>query len=634
MKIKSALIQFNEHGTPVAPAFDDVYFSNDDGAAETEHVFIKGNQLHKRFVECKNNHFVIAETGFGTGLNCAKAIEAFATFRQQHPEHVLKRLHMITVEKFPLNRVDLERALQQQPSSETFKTSLVNQYPLALSGAHRLSFGNVTIDLWFGEAIEMFASLAQHSANCVDAWFLDGFAPSKNPDMWSQDLFNVMAKLSAPDATLATFTAAGFVRRGLIDAGFQMQKAPGFGRKREMLVGQFADSTTDFTPKPYENTQQPHIAVIGAGLAGANIALSLSLRGCKVTVFDKGDTASGASGNPQGGFYPQLHAQISHPSMIQALSFDFAKRRYQLLKDLGYNYAGDFCGVLQLGFSDGVRERQTKMKANAPWPEDLVQFVDDKQASELAGVALNQGGIFFEQGGWISPPELVNALLKRAQEESDVELRTHQQVINVETNDNGADVTTVDKTESFDHVVITTGADDFEFDYLASLPFGRTRGQVESVPATTETRSLRTVLCHKGYFTPALSGRQALGSTYVRNDTQTDYRHAEADTNLATHQKALPDTSFVENIEHDYTGRAAIRMTLPDHQPVVGAIFEKNIGGRMSVLCGLGSRGLTTAPLMAEVLASELLQEPLPIAKELYEAVHHTRFAKRAAKRS
>ena len=413
-----------------------------------------------------------------------------------------------------------------------------------------------------------------------------------------------------------------------------MQKAPGFGRKRDMLVGTFTKSDTENMPRnsAFGVSATPHVAIVGAGLAGANLALSLAQRGYAITLYDEGDIASGASGNPQGGFYPQLHAQISNASMVQALSFTQAKRRSLQLKHGGFDFAGDFCGVLLLDFSDAVKERQEKMRKNAPWPDELIAFVDESKASCIAGINLNQDGVFIEDGGWISPPSLVNALIDKASTLTSVTVKTHHKVQAVEPSLQGVQITANDKTSQYDHVCITTGASESGVDYLSNLPFGRTRGQVESVPASDASGALRTVLCHKGYFTPQMEGRQALGSTYVRNDRKTDYRQEEAHANLATHKKALTDAEFLDSIKHDYTGRAALRMTLPDHQPVVGIVYDEQFGGRLSVLRGLGSRGLTTAPLMAEILASEISNEPLPIAAHLYEAVHHTRFAKRAKK--
>lgn len=630
MKVKSALIQFNEYGTPVSSQYDDVYFSNDDGAAETHYVFIEGNQLFKRFEAYPTPCFVIAETGFGTGLNCALAIACFEKFKQLHPDHVLQHLHIISVEKYPLSFTDLHTALDRQPASLAFKTQLMHQYPLAIAGVHRMEFDNATIDLHLGDAVRSLTDIEQFKHVKVDAWFLDGFAPSKNPEMWSQSLFDCMASLSKSGTTLATFTAAGFVRRGLIDAGFVMHKAKGYGRKRDMLVGCFSPDKKITVFKKSKHNE--HIAIIGAGLAGANLALSLAKRRIRTTIFTTSTIASGASGNPQGGFYPQLHAQVSHASLIQALSFDYARRRYRSLSESGFNFDHDFCGVLQLAFSDAVRVRQQKMQANAPWPEHLVQHVDKTEASKLAGLSLPFGGVFIEQGGWISPPQLVAALLNCALSLSELKVKTQHCIHSVTTNAEHVCVNTNDKQYSFDHIVICAGDQSNLLAPFHHLPFGKTRGQVESVASSQCSAPLQTVLCHKGYFTPAMNGRHALGSSYVRNDTTLEYRKEEAEFNFTTHKKALAQSTWFDTLKQEYTGRAAIRMTLPDHQPVIGTLEEGEFAGKISILSGLGSRGLTTAPLMAEVLSSSLLHEPMPIEHKLFEAVHYRRFKNRPKK--
>lgn len=240
--IQTARLYFNDEGTPVSQDFDDVYFSNDDGLAETRYTFIDGNKIPERFIRYNRPLFVVAESGFGTGLNFLTLWQTFEAFCDACPQSALKRLHFISFEKFPLHPDDLGQAHDRWPELASRAQALQAQWPHPFSGCHRLLLGGVRIalDLWFGDINQLIEKLDNTLNGKVDVWFLDGFAPAKNAYMWTQGLFQAMARLSRPDGTLATFTAAGFVRLGLQAAGFTMQKRKGFGHKRDMLTGERA----------------------------------------------------------------------------------------------------------------------------------------------------------------------------------------------------------------------------------------------------------------------------------------------------------------------------------------------------------------------------------------------------------
>lgn len=241
--IQTAMLIWNEQGTPVSKQFNDVYFSNQNGLEETRYVFLNGNRLPQRFANHPRPLFIVAETGFGTGLNFLALCQAFADFRQALPDARLQRLHFISFEKFPLRQADLAAAHGCWPQLAPYAEELRAQWPLPLPGCHRLllSAGRITLDLWFGDINTLLAHVDASIDNQVDAWFLDGFAPSKNPDMWTDQLFSAMARFARPEGSFATFTAAGFVRRGLQQAGFRVSRCKGFGQKREMLAGELPD---------------------------------------------------------------------------------------------------------------------------------------------------------------------------------------------------------------------------------------------------------------------------------------------------------------------------------------------------------------------------------------------------------
>ena len=684
MKSKHAQVHFNESGTPVADHFDDVYFSNDSGIDETQHVFVAGNDLAERWQQWRNPTFVIAETGFGTGLNFLVAMRAFNEFRAANPDHPLKRLYFITTEKFPLPQQDMQRALEAFPALKNEAQALASLYPMGLEGCHRLHFDNhsTTLDLWIGDVHELLPQWHSPVNGLIDAWFLDGFAPSKNPDMWTDALFSQMARLSKTGTTFGTFTAAGIVKRGLAGVGFTIKKRNGFGRKRDMLTGVFNQDNENVQHKlrlpagPYYRyvngslDKTSKVAVVGSGLAAATACLALVKRGISTTLYFDGDTlASGASGNPQGGFYPQLHSEASIASRIQAHSFLYARQAYdhtiEHAKACGLaDVAHDFCGVIQLSFNDKVAERQNKLAAADVWPEALIKPVNSKEVSDIANLALPYSGLYIGLGGWLSPPQLVTAMIEEALQSGKLTLKPNHTYVSheaVETTKQQVQIRfNLDSAESeevitADHLILALGAGAVNASNFDSLSLRPVRGQVEAIPTQMPIEQLNTVLCHKGYMTPVFEGRHALGSTYVKNDLSTDARSDETEMNLATHEQALANTDIVQALQHDGKARAATRLGSPDHQPVVGALHNFDslkelytmlgVGKPLtsapvlpssvvSTLTCLGSRGLTTAPLMAEVLVSSLCKEPLPLSNDLLNAVNTSRFMTREAIRS
>ncbi len=217
---------------PYSVQFNDIYYSSDNGLLETDHVFLQGNQLTQRWQTLGNHNFTIIETGFGTGLNFLCAVQLWLKYS---PAHAI--LHFISTEKYPLKQQDMARALKIWPDLTDISTAFLAQYHALIYAAKTIQLfeNRVQLTLLIGDATDCLKSIKP----TADAWFLDGFSPAKNPEMWQAALFNQMARLSKPDTTFATFTSAGNVKRGLHAAGFQVCKQTGFGKKREMLTGRF-----------------------------------------------------------------------------------------------------------------------------------------------------------------------------------------------------------------------------------------------------------------------------------------------------------------------------------------------------------------------------------------------------------
>ena len=415
--IQPANLEFNAEGTPVSRDFDDVYFSNDNGLEETRYVFLDGNQLNARFPTHPRSLFVVAESGFGTGLNFLTLWQMFDQFHAAHPDATLQRLHFISFEKFPLTAHDLRLAHQHWPELAPWAEQLQAQWPPHLGGCHRLLLdgGRVTLDLWLGDINELTDKLDDSMNQKVDAWFLDGFAPAKNPDMWSQHLFNAMARLARPGATLATFTSAGFVRRGLQEAGFTMQKTKGFGRKRDMLVGRMDQMLEIPAQTPWFSrsaSTSREVAIVGGGIASALLSLALLHRGWQVTLYCADDApAKGASGNRQGALYPLLSAHDPALSQFFPVAFTFARRLYDALP-VAFDH--DWCGVTQLGWDEKSQQKIAHM-LSLGLPLEIARAVNAQQITETAGVDTGCDGIHYPLGGWLCPADLTTAAIALAQ---------------------------------------------------------------------------------------------------------------------------------------------------------------------------------------------------------------------------
>jgi tRNA 5-methylaminomethyl-2-thiouridine biosynthesis bifunctional protein len=326
---------------PISKQFGDVYFSKDNGLLETRHVFLNGNDLSTRLSElCDFQYFCVGETGFGTGLNILTLWQLWQSVRPDNHSH----LHVISVEKFPLSKADLIRALSVWDELKPLADKLVQQYPLPIAGCHRLSFPEerFSIDLWLGDAQDIFPSIPKTQS--VNAWFLDGFAPSCNPDMWQENVLNHIVRLSEYGTTFASFSVAGVLKRGLKQHGIQISRPRGFGHKREMLKAIWLDCPDQENPEAEllqelpaalpETTQlkQRQIAIIGAGIAGLTTAWAFAQRGHQVMIYEQNEPLSGASGNPLALLNPKLCPIDQAHEHLMTLSWQHALNFYSRFK--------------------------------------------------------------------------------------------------------------------------------------------------------------------------------------------------------------------------------------------------------------------------------------------------------------
>lgn len=733
MKLTTAKLRFNEHNTPESKDFGDLYFSNRSGVEECDYVFINGNRLWQRWLITRQSCFHIAETGFGTGLNFFRVAQLFMQFRLANPTHTCTSLHFFTTEKHPLDESDaihvhhswkqsllfehhfeidfkVEQIIQPESNLGASGCQTINiatthsallelqqrflaDYPTPIIGTHRRHFQsllkdcecNIALDIMYGDAIESFTNMYHQCFEkpLINAWFLDGFAPSKNQDMWHSQLYEKMQKLSQPNATFATFTAASSVRHSLLNQGFNVKKRKGFGRKREMLIGTINSenitklnqkhspkiakmhSTASEAPYYYRKGLVNHnhtiYTIVGNGLAGAITAYKLATLGLKVELIWQGDIpADGASGNPIGGFYPQLNAQHNYASQIQIYSFLYAQHFYNSLANQ-QPFKHNWCGALQIGFNENTQIRLEKMQEKALWPSQIAHIVSAEQASDIAQIDVPYKCLFLPKAGWISPPSLVNSCIEAATKTGNLTLINNHKLLTYTPKHESVECTFYNKTISKEvvqnkyNLILAMGSDLTPM-LDSVVPLRLTRGQVELVASQPSVSNLATLLCHKGYFTPSVDGYHALGSTYVKGDTGTDVRTNETAQNFETHLKSIDKANWKDSLAQlqnasNNKSRAAIRCASPDHLPVVGGVPSVNQFDELQdlykalpvhkypepsyepnvfVLTGLGSRGLTTAPLMAEILVSQILNKAFPLNAELLHTLSPNRFIVRS----
>jgi tRNA 5-methylaminomethyl-2-thiouridine biosynthesis bifunctional protein len=656
-------IRWGDDGAPHSSQFDDVYFDKESGLEETRHVFIKNNHLSERWSSMQSNTFVIAETGFGTGLNFLCAWQAFLNSTTDD-----KQLHFISVEKFPMTKGMLADALKMWPSIRHFSEPLIEAYPDVCHGFHRIELeqGRIQLTLWFGEAEDGFAALNAD----VDAWFLDGFAPSKNPEMWSDNLFKHIHRLSHQGTTFSTFTAAGIVRRGLKNVGFDVRKVKGFGQKREMSVGELNTITAPLTERMAQGkswfnlrsnsrSEVSKVLVVGSGLAGANTAYALAKQGIKVEVWEQDDTiANGASGNPQGMLYPKLTTQDTFLNRFYLAAYLYASRLYNKLDTVGAFW--DQCGLVQIPKNDKETERFQKLLDQQLYPHSILQAATEKR-----------GSLFLPLSGWVAPKKLCEALLSHP----NIQLRLNTKLDHLQSFETQLENGTAthwqaesDKhSDTFSHVVLCTANESKAFNDLSHLPIYPIRGQVSQMHISdaveacqrkgelAEKINIDKVLCEFGYVSPPIDGLIHFGSTYDLKDQDTAVREEGHNRNLAILENllGLQEHTFTSK---DCEGRVSFRCAVPDYTPIVGPIqsseayhreysrLSKNAKWKSNKLAepnkqlyvniGHGSRGLISTPLSACFIASLITNTPSPLEQNVSHKLHPSRFIIRDLKRS
>jgi tRNA 5-methylaminomethyl-2-thiouridine biosynthesis bifunctional protein len=591
---------------PVSAEYGDVYFSLEGGLDETHYVFLEGNRLPQRFAQAKR--FVIGELGFGTGLN---VMAAWRLWKETAPKEA--RLHLFSIEKHPLTRDDLARAHAAWPMLAEEAARIQQLYPPALPGFHTLPLDErVTLTLCFGEALAM---LRQMRAT-VDAWFLDGFSPARNGMMWAHDVLHEVGERTAAGGTAATFSAAGAVREALGAAGFAVEKRPGFGRKRHMVVATRTGEAS--LPKPLPE----RVGIIGGGIAGASAARALAEQGVRVTLLEqRAQLAGGASGTPAAILFPRLAKQWTPEAR-----FDWSAL-----------YHLERLGVLQERTSGLVQlpKKQRGQRDEKGWPtlptalgmpSEVMEPLTPEAVSQQVGVSVSIGGILIKKSGLMNLAQLVASIT----EHPFIERKHAGRVVSLQNSAHGWQVHVKDEVPLLaSAVVLACGWEASALCPDLPLPLTPVRGQLTRLPVSEPTARQRLPMGYGGYLSPPdATGHHWLGATFERGETcaeVTPEGHAENLRNLAEVLPGVPVSL------QGAAGWAGIRATSPDRLPIIGQAVDADgvpVPGLYLSLAH-GSRGALSGPLGGAMLAAMITGQPLPVEEDAAQAFNPARFARR-----
>ncbi|HYD72706.1 MAG TPA: bifunctional tRNA (5-methylaminomethyl-2-thiouridine)(34)-methyltransferase MnmD/FAD-dependent 5-carboxymethylaminomethyl-2-thiouridine(34) oxidoreductase MnmC [Candidatus Binatia bacterium] len=632
-------LEWSEAGAPRAAEIGDVYFSDAGGLAESEHVFLQGTGLPDAWRG--RDRFAICELGFGSGLNVLAAWRAWKATRAPHAT-----LHISSIEAFPLAKADAERALARFPEVAALAQALLARWPVRAYAPQRIWFEDdrFALTLFVGEAEQVLAGMR----GAFDAWFLDGFAPSRNPAMWTPEVLRQVARLSAPSARAATFSVAGDVRRGLKAAGFGVEKKSGYGGKRERLEARLETPPPSLAKSgtgshnagggtgasniyPYAAAHPKRVAIIGAGIAGAACARALVRRGVETIVLEGArELGAGASGNPAGLVMPRLDRGPLSELFLAA--YLHAVAAYEALGVF------DACGVEQR--AEASKQTAFFLQLNdPPLPDDwLVELAHDVALHRRAGV--------------VRPCAAVEGMLRGAQVQFEAEVQS------LDRSGEGWVLRADDGRAMLkaDAVVLACGAALTRFAPASFLPITLSCGQIEWGEGARLDRALV-----RGNYVAPFEGGVLFGATFDHYGPPASSPVSAAPAvngararNIAALSELAPDIAASIDPAKLHS-RASLRATTPDRLPIAGLLpdapawfaqYEALAHGRkietdqpppahrgVYVIGGLGARGLTFAPLLGERIASEICGEPAPLSQFSLDAIHPARFLHRALKR-
>lgn len=627
--LSSACLDVTAQGDAVSDRYGDIYFSRSGGFAEKHHVFVAGNALPERFQSGISTR--VLEFGFGAGLSfLATAHALLQTVRPAHRR--APELHYFSIEKHPLSRSEIVRLIQPWPMLRPLAEELVGHWPERLPGFHRryLAGGRIALTLIFGDVADVLPQVE----GVFDVFFLDGFSPRRNADMWSDSVFRHLRRLSAPGARASTYSSARVVADGLAAAGFSVARAPGFGSKKHMLTGVRAGDAPSMGRPEADSDRLASAVIVGAGVAGLTMARALARRGVSVQVFDRAATlGAGGSGNVAGIVSPVISRDWNLRSQLTALGLGYLRTEWAALQEQGSKPKGAFPGVIQLGRNPQHVTRQSDIADALQLDPEFARWLSAEELSIIGGAPVTMPGWYFPQAGWLVPGDYLQAMADHPL----IQLNLGVSVEEIQPQGGtwlglsgaGQVVFTTDRLVLANATALEGLLPDVG-KYITPC-----RGQVSASMRRNACTGPDIIvpLMREGYGLDLPDGLRVFGASFKSGDPSLEVRLAEQRENAVRLASISPELGRSLPPVNTWQARVSLRATTPDRLPMVGRVDRVGMGP-LYVTAGHGSRGFTWCALLAETLAAAMLDEPSPMPKALRHALDPGRFARRAARRA
>ncbi|CUU77055.1 5-methylaminomethyl-2-thiouridine methyltransferase [Campylobacter hyointestinalis] len=603
------MIEFKQDGL-YSKRFDDVYFNTQNPLLECFHTY-------SSVVDAlEGSNITIAEAGFGAGLNFFSTVSSLNG----------KNLHYIAIEKYPFNKDELRQIYQRFECFSRYFDEFIKQYEVLQNALIRINLGkDIILDIYFGDILEGLKELNFKA----DAWYLDGFTPAKNPQMWSEELFGAIKYFCKNGAIIRTFSSASIVRLRLLDAGFSVKKLKGFGKKREMLEA--------ICVKEYQKPQNwyslpaidkfTNVLVIGGGVAGLVSATKFKKAGFNVVVAEKmNEVATNGSSNLAGILMPLITLPTTVLGLMHMSAFLMARNFY---KDSEFS---DFCGVDDYGVSE------LQLKRFEEWGQNGI-FELTKNSSLYPSA-------FIKSAAQLMPKSLCSDLAKS------LYVKFGYEFAGLKKSGDGYLVEFKNqKRVSADLVIFAMGdKSNYLFNevfYDEYMQLSSVRGQVTHIKNGID---LERPFSAKGYACKSVNGVQVIGATYDRNDFTSCARSKDNEKNIADISEFL----IGKNV--DIIGsNVGFRGYSGDRSPLIGAVHDalkfkeiyksllwtknrENHAGAVHhqnilISSAHGSRGLCTAVFGAEILLDMVLGRQICTTKSILDSLNPARFLVRKLKK-